>query len=300
MSVYNLKSIKQRFKKNGIFYTSKELALTLKSYVTINPSTVYDPTCGDGALLEVFDDNIKKYGQEIDSIQLNEASRKLVNFTGRVGDTLKDDKFIDCLFDLIIANPPFSISWTPEVSDDRFNTLPAMPPKSKADYAFIAHILKHLDPKEMAIVLCFPGILYRGNSEGKIRKWLIDNNLISQVISIPPNQFVDTKIATCILVLQKNKTSTEITFESKDLKKIRIVEQQEVVDNDYNLSVSQYIQEEIIEVKYDPLVLENKARSNMIRKLIADLEMSKMICEWENYDFKTYLNEIKEVLKNYE
>ena len=172
MSNYHIKSIKEEFKSKGIFYTTNELALLIKSFVDIEIDEVYDPTCGDGALLSVFDDSVKKYGQEINEHQIEVAEKRLVNFTGYCGDTLKDPAFKDKKFKCIVANPPFSIKWEPPIlngifTDDRFKFIPALPPKSKADYAFILHILHYLDSDGIAVVLNFPGILYRGNSKGK-------------------------------------------------------------------------------------------------------------------------------------
>ena len=189
MSNYNIKSIKEEFKAKGIFYTTNELALLIKSFVNIDIDEVYDPTCGDGSLLSVFDDNIKKYGQEINDHQLEVAENRLTNFTGYCGDTLKDPAFIDKKFKCIVANPPFSIAWEQPIfngifTDDRFRLVPALPPKSKADYAFILHILHFLETDGIAVVLNFPGILYRGNSEGQIRKWIVEQNYIEDRKSV--------------------------------------------------------------------------------------------------------------------
>ena len=109
MVAYNLKSIKEEFKSKGIFYTPPELAELLKSYVNFTPNEIYDPTCGDGALLNVFGDDVVKYGQEINLEQLQVAKERLKNFNGYCGDTLKDPAFKDKKFDCILANPPFSI-----------------------------------------------------------------------------------------------------------------------------------------------------------------------------------------------
>ena len=163
MSNYNIKSIKKEFKAKGIFYTTNELAVLMKSFVDIDTTEVYDPTCGDGSLLSVFDDNIKKYGQEINDHQIEVAKNRLINFTGYCGDTLKEPAFNNKKFKCIVANPPFSIAWEPPIlnglfTDDRFRLAPALPPKSKADYAFILHILHYLANDGVAVVLNFPGI----------------------------------------------------------------------------------------------------------------------------------------------
>ena len=170
-----------------------------------NITEIYDPTCGNGGLLSVFNDNVIKYGQELLEEQLNSARDTLINFNGAVGDTLINPAFIDKKFDYIIANPPFSIKWVPNIEDERFNIAPALAPQSKADYAFILHILYYLSEVGIAVILGFPGILYRGNSEYKIRKWLVDNNYIEKVVSVPGDKFVDTKITTIVFILNKNK-----------------------------------------------------------------------------------------------
>ena len=105
---HNLKSIRQKFKENGVFYTEKALAEKIRSYLPADVDEIYDPTCGDGGLLSVFPDEVRKYGQEIDLEQLEEARKRLVNFEGKGGDTLTDPQF-DRQFKYIIANPPFSL-----------------------------------------------------------------------------------------------------------------------------------------------------------------------------------------------
>ena len=175
MKDFNLKTIKQDFKDKGIFYTTKELALYLKSFLPENVKEIYDPTCGNGGLLSVFSDDVEKYGQDINADQVQVAQENLKNFHGAIGDTLANPAFTDRKFKYIIANPPFSIKWE-QKSDERFENYPCLPPKSKADYAFIAHILYCLSDDGMAVVLNFPGILYRGNSEGKIRQYLIEQS----------------------------------------------------------------------------------------------------------------------------
>lgn len=112
MKQKSIKNIRQEFKNHGIFYTPLALAERLKSYVDIEIQNVYDPTCGGGNLLSVFDESVRKYGQELDEEQLSLID--LPNFTGYAGDTLKDDKFSNVKFDCIVANPPFSVKWNPK------------------------------------------------------------------------------------------------------------------------------------------------------------------------------------------
>ena len=187
MKQKSIKSIRQEFRKGGVFYTPPELAEKLKEYVDISVKTVYDPTCGAGNLLRVFDDDVEKYGQEIDAEQLHGID--IPNFHGAAGNTLMCDAFPDIKFDCIVANPPFSVKWEPDKldNDPRFSAAPVMAPPSKADWAFMQHILYHLSDEGVAVVLEFPGILYRGQREGKIRQWFIENNYIDRVVNVPGN-----------------------------------------------------------------------------------------------------------------
>lgn len=304
MSEYNIKTIKEEFKAKGIFYTTKELALLIKSFVDIEADEVYDPTCGDGSLLSVFKDNVKKYGQEINDHQIEVAKNKLINFTGYCGDTLKDPAFNDKKFKCIVANPPFSIAWEPPVlngifTDERFRFVPSLPPKSKADYAFILHILHYLAKDGIAVVLNFPGILYRGNSEGKIRKWIVEQNYIDKVIRIPGKTFVDTTIETALIVFKKNKTTTDIEFIDTEKNKSYTATLEEVKDNDFVLSVSAFVQDEVKKIKYNPTELQANSRAYMIRKIKADIEIDKMVCELEGYNFTEYLDSLQEVVYSY-
>lgn len=292
---YNLKTIKEQFKKQGIFYTPNGLAEKIKSYIQFSPKEVYDPTCGDGTLLSVFG-NIKKYGQEINEEQLAVAKLRLSNFNGHCGDTLKSPAFLDKKFECIVANYPFSIEWEPQI-DERFINAPTIPTKSKADYAFILHILFMLSQNGIAVTLNFPGILYRGGREGKIRKWLIESNVIEKIVHIDGNTFIDTKISTVIIIFKKNKTTTNITFENGDIEKTISLE--EIKKNDYNLSINNYIYEEKKKEVIDPIYLENLAQSQFLNRLKNELNFSKKIAEIEGLDFNVFLNSIENILKNY-
>jgi type I restriction system adenine methylase HsdM len=299
---YNIKTIKKEFKAKGIFYTTNELALLIKSFIDIDTDEVYDPTCGDGSLLSVFDDNIKKYGQEINDHQLKVAENRLTNFVGYCGDTLKDPAFNDKKFKCIVANPPFSIAWEPPISngfftDDRFKNVPALPPKSKADYAFILHILHYLANDGIAVVLNFPGILYRGNSEGQVRKWIIEQNYIDKIIRIPGKTFVDTTIETALVVFRKNKTTTDIEFIDTEKNKSYTSTFEEIQKNDFVLSVNAFIQDEVAKIDFNPVELQQNARTGMLKRLKADIELDRMICEMEGYNFNEYLNDIETLIK---
>lgn len=298
MKQKSIKNIRQEFKNNGIFYTPLALSERLKSYVDIEPESVYDPTCGAGNLLSVFHENVKKYGQELDAEQL--ALIELPNFTGYAGDTLADDKFKGIQFDCIVANPPFSVKWEPDtlVDDIRFRDCPVLPPPSKADWAFMLHILHHLSDNGVAVVLEFPGILYRGQREGKVRRWFVENNYIDRVVNIPGNTFEDTSIATCVVALKKNRATTDITFE--DGERIETVPYSAVEENDFNLSVNTYLPDIIEREEIDPAVLENEARRLFLERLRKELDFDKMVCEMEGISIQPFITSIRAVLREYD
>lgn len=298
MKQKSIKNIRKEFKDNGIFYTPPELAEKLKSYVDIEPQTVYDPACGAGNLLRVFHENVKKYGQELDAEQL--ALIDITNFTGYAGDTLTDDGFSGMQFDCIVANPPFSTKWSPDnLKDDmRFRDCAALPPPSKADWAFMLHILHHLSDNGVAVVLEFPGILYRGQREGKVRRWFIENNYIDRVVNIPGNTFEDTSISTCIVVLKKNRTTTDVIFE--DGERTETVSYQAIEENDFNLSVGTYLPDEVEREEIAPEVLESEARRAFLARLKRELDFEKMVCEMEGISIKPFINAIRKVIREYD
>lgn len=295
---HNIKSIRQEFKRKGVFYTTSELATYMKSLVDIDTDEVYDPTCGDGALLAVFGDDVKKYGQEIDERQIEEARRRLVNFTGVCGDTLTTPAFYGMRFRCIVANPPFSVAWEPSqlggiFNDERFASIPAMPPKSKADYAFLLHILHYLADDGIAVTLNFPGVLYRGNSEGALRKWLVDRNVIDKVIRVPGKTFIDTTIETSVIVFRKNKASTSIEFVDGEKGKSASVSAFEIAKNNYVLSVGSYVVEvQAVKEKVDMLALQRQARKGMMARLKADIVFDRMVCDIEGWDHDEYLDDL--------
>ena len=294
----SIKNIRQEFKDNGIFYTPPELANRLLSYVDVQPKSVYDPTCGAGNLLKVFPDNVEKYGQELDDEQLSLID--LPNFRGYAGDTLKNDGFRGMKFDCIVANPPFSVKWDPDSlkGDKRFTQCPILPPPSKADYAFMLHILYHLSDSGVAVILEFPGILYRGQREGKIRRWFIENNYIDRVVHVPGNTFEDTTISTCIIVLKKNRQTTDIIFEDGD--RIEVISREAIEENDYSLSVNMYVEEEVENEEIDPTVLENEARMSFLERIRRELDFDKMVCEIEGISIKPFISAIRRVLRDYD
>ena len=144
METKSIKNIRKEFRENGIFYTPPELAKTFLEYIDITPKTVYDPTCGQGNLLNIFGAEVEKYGQELYQDELDKASENLKNFHGYCGNTLYDDGFKDMKFDCIVANYPFSQKWEQKPNDPRFDVAPVQAPCGKSDWAFILHMLYHL------------------------------------------------------------------------------------------------------------------------------------------------------------
>lgn len=301
--VYSLKSKRQEFKQSGIFHTEEGLATFVRSFFPENCQEVYDPTCGTGNLLSVFDDQTLKYGQEISQEQLDIAKNNIINFKGVCGDTLIQPAFVDKKFKYIIANPPFSVKWNPDHEDKRYKDLPVFPPKSKADYAFIFHILHYLKDDGLAAVLCAPGVLYRGNAEGKLRQYLINNNLIDKIITIPANSFVDTSISTALILFKKNRTGNAIELVDKETGESKQVSFDEIVKNGYELSVNRYIVKEEIKEKIDPIALHAQARAATIESLKKDLTLDKNICELEKhrsgFSFNEYVAQIQEMINGF-
>lgn len=287
-------------KSGGEFFTPQSVSKLLAKIVMLGKSEknkinkIYDPACGSGSLLlqakKQFDDHIIEdgfYGQEINMTTYNLARMNMFlhninydKFSIERGNTLLDPKHEnDKPFDAIVSNPPYSIKWIGSddptlINDDRFAPAGVLAPKSKADFAFIMHSLSYLSNKGRAAIVTFPGIFYRGGAEQKIRKYLVDGNFVEAVIQLSDNLFYGTSIATCILVLAKNKTTTDTLFidasqqrkkvtnnnilEPEHIEKIlkavetkenekyftELVSYDKIVENDYNLSVSTYVDKE--------------------------------------------------------
>lgn len=295
MSDYSLKTIRKQFKDKGVFYTPPELAKMLMEYIPFTPSRVYDPTCGRGNLLSVFGDDIEKYGQDIDADAIADASKRLVNFHGAVGDVLADPKYIDMRFDAIVANPPFSVQWQ-ETRDGIFAFAPAVPSKSKADFAFLIHILWMLSDDGVAVVLNSPGIGYRGGREQVIRQWMIEQNYVDKVVHIPGDTFADTAIATLLLVLKKRRDTTDVHFEDKEHGQEKTVTLEDIRSADYTLSVSRYIERIVEKPKVDTAALEALARDLAITRIRAEIKMSKMIASIEGWDYSEFILDIRKAI----
>lgn len=287
---YNLKDIKKEFSAKGIFYTQPELAKYLKSFLPDDVNEVYDPTCGNGGLLSVFDNEVEKYGQEINEDQLRDAEAHLQHFHGFCGDTLKNPAWIDRKFKYIIANTPFGIKWEPEVKDKRFQNIPCMPSRGMADFAFLLHILYMLDDEGIAVCMDSCAILFRNNAEGKLRQWFLENNYIDKVVYIPEKQFVDTHIKTCLWILKKNRKEKDITFINKKTNEEKIISFEEIKNNNFDLSERYYFPEK----KDSELPKVNDLVQNMhndvIGQLKAVLDLTRQLST--NKVYKSFINEI--------
>ena len=252
---------------------------------------VYDPACGSGSLLLKFakvlgKDNVRQgfFGQEINLTTYNLARINMFlhdinyeKFDIAHGDTLLDPQhWDDEPFEAIVSNPPYSINWPGDsnpllINDPRYAPAGVLAPKSKADLAFTMHMLSWLAVNGTAAIVEFPGVLYRGGAEQKIRKYLIDNNYVDAVIQLPPDLFFGTTIATCVLVLKKSKKDNSVLFINASAEFVRpgnknklteanqqkildaftarqdvehftkLVPNADLAENGYNISVSSYV-----------------------------------------------------------
>ena len=321
-------------KSGGEFFTPQEVSELLTRiavYGKTEVNKVYDPACGSGSLLlktakVLGNDKVRQgfYGQEINITTYNLCRINMFlhnigydKFNIALGDTLEDPQhWDDEPFDVIVSNPPYSIKWAGEdnpvlINDPRFSVAGVLAPKSKADLAFILHSLAWLSSDGVASIVCFPGLLYRGGAEQKIRQYLVDNNYIDTIIQLPSNLFFGTSIATCIMVLKKNKKSNDILFidASKECVKVtnnnklteenisnivgiyadrkdkeyvsKVVNCSEVGANDYNCSVSTYVEQEDtreviditkLNVEISELVLRIDELRASINEIIEEIE----------------------------
>ena len=321
-------------KSGGEFFTPADVSELLTRLGTVGKTQinkVYDPACGSGSLLLKAEKVLGKdavtngfYGQEINITTYNLC--RINMFLHGIGfekfdiaceDTLTvPQHWDDEPFELIVSNPPYSIKWAGDdnpllINDPRFSPAGVLAPKSKADMAFIMHSLSWLSPNGTAAIVCFPGIMYRGGTEQKIRKYLVDNNYVDCVIQLPSNLFFGTSIATCIMVMKKSKKDNAVLFidASKECIKVtnnnrltqenidhivdafvkredieyfcRLVPYEEVAENGYNLSISTYVEAEDTREKIDikklnaeieEIVAKEEALRDEIAKIIAEIE----------------------------
>ena len=322
-------------KSGGEFFTPQEVSELLAKIVIgdrTSVNKVYDPACGSGSLLLKFakllgQENVRRgfYGQEINITTYNLARINMflhrVNFDKfdiALGDTLLEPKhWDDEPFDAIVSNPPYSVKWAGDadptlINDSRFSPAGVLAPKSKADLAFTMHMLSWLSADGKAAIVEFPGVLYRGGAEQKIRKYLVDNNFVETVIQLPANLFFGVTIATCIIVLSRGKADDKVLFVDaseqfshvgnknklmpENIERIyeavhnrneeehfsKLVGIDEIgAANDYNLSVGTYVEKRDTRAKIDIAELNERikrivAREQELREqidaIVADLE----------------------------
>ncbi len=324
-------------KSGGEFFTPQEVSELLAEITTVGKkevNKVYDPACGSGSLLLKFvkvlgKENVRQgfFGQEVNLTIYNLCRINMFlhdinynHFDIAHGDTLTDPKhWDDEPFDAIISNPPYSIHWEGDenpllINDPRFSPAGVLAPKSKADLAFTMHMLSWLSTSGTAAIVEFPGVLYRGGAEQKIRKYLIDNNYVDAVIQLPPDLFFGTTIATCVIVLKKSKKDNKTLFinaaeefvragnknklsdtnrqkilsayvDRKDFEHFsKLVENKIIAENEYNISVSSYVAQEdtreVVDIvklnaEIDRIVAREQELRSAIDTIIADLEGGK-------------------------
>lgn len=322
-------------KSGGEFFTPQEVAELLARIACDGKdkiNKVYDPACGSGSLLLKFvkvlgaekAKQVSFYGQEVNITTYNLCRINMFlhhvpfnMFDIQLGDTLTEPKHMaEIPFDAIVSNPPYSTRWAGDanpllINDDRYSPAGVLAPKTKADLAFTMHMLHHLSTTGTAAIVEFPGVLYRGGAEQKIRQYLIENNYVDTVIQLPANLFFGVGIATCIIVLKKSKADNSVLFidaseecvkdgnknkltddniqtvfsyyaDRKDVEyKAKLVNCKDILANDCNLSVSSYVEQ------------EDKREAIDIKTVNATL--SKLIAEGNSLNAK-----IDSIIKEYE
>jgi len=325
-------------KSGGEFYTPQEVAEVLTRLALDgrkDVERVYDPCAGSGSLLLKFAKVLgpslsrKYFGQEINLTTYNLCRINMflhnvnfANFDIALGDTLTSPAhWDDQPFDAIVSNPPYSTKWAGKddmalVNDPRFSPAGVLAPNSKADLAFTMHMLHWLAEDGAAAIVEFPGVLYRGGAEGKIRRYLVENNFVHTIIQLPPDLFFGTTIATCIIVLKKSRVDDKVlfvdassqfvregnknrlneenrehllslAFERKDVEHVaKLVSIDDIAANDWNLSVSSYVEPEDTREKVDIAELNNRIagiveRQQQLREsidaIVAELEADQLV-----------------------
>ena len=316
-------------KSGGEYFTPQEVSQLLARIATLGKrkvKKVYDPACGSGSLLMqvakvIGKENVQQgfFGQEINQTTYNLCRINMFlhdinysHFNVALGDTLLEPQhWDDQPFDVIVSNPPYSIKWKGDddatlINDPRFAPAGVLAPKSKADLAFTMHMLSWLSADGTAAIVEFPGVLYRGGAEQKIRQYLVDNNYVNAVIQLPANLFFGVSIATCIIVINRCPSDNNVLFidaseefihegnknklTEENIKhilelytarvdsphKAALINNQAIAENGYNLSVNSYVEQEDTRehIDIDTLNAELKqivARENELRAQIDEL-----------------------------
>lgn len=324
-------------KSGGEFFTPADVSELLTRLGIVGKkkiNKVYDPACGSGSLLLNAVKILGKdavingfFGQEINITTYNLCRINMFlhdigfdKFDIECEDTLTNPQHWDSEpFELIVSNPPYSIKWAGDdnpllINDPRFSPAGVLAPKSKADMAFIMHSLSWLASNGTAAIVCFPGIMYRGGAEQKIRKYLVDNNYVDCIIQLPSNLFFGTPIATCIMVMKKNKNDNKTLFIDASNECIKVTNNnkltpenishivetfakrievnhfsylasyEEITENDYNLSVSTYVEvedtrEKVDIVKLNAEIEEIVMREDELREAIRNIIEEIEVCE---------------------
>jgi type I restriction enzyme M protein len=333
-------------KSGGEFYTPQEVSELLAEITTVGKTEVnkvYDPACGSGSLLLKFakvlgKENVRQgfFGQEINITTYNLCRINMFlhdinynNFNIALGDTLTDPKHWDEEpFDAIVSNPPYSIRWEGDgnpllINDPRYSPAGVLAPKGKADLAFTMHMLSWLSTSGTAAIVEFPGVLSRGGTEQKIRKYLVENNYVDTVIQLPSDLFFGTTITTCIIVLKKSKKDNKTLFinaseefvrggnknklTEKNINKIleafikrvdidhfsKLIDNKLIAENSYNIAVSSYVdannnQEEVDIFELNDKITQIVAKQNELR-----IAINQAVKDYESYSSELLNNDNK-------
>ncbi len=321
-------------KSGGEYFTPQEVSELLTRIALVGKTEVnkvYDPACGSGSLLLqsakiLGKDKVRQgfFGQEINITTYNLCRINMFlhdvdydKFDIAHADTLTEPvHWDDEPFEVIVSNPPYSVKWAGDgdpilINDPRFSPAGVLAPKSRADLAFIMHSLAWLSTNGTASIVCFPGVLYRGGAEQKIRKYLIDNNYVDTIIQLSDELFFGTSIATCIMVLRKSKSENSTLFidasnesikvtnnkklTDENIKKIlevyekreeiqyfsKLVPNDEIAKENYNLSVSTYVEIEDTREKIDIKVLNKEIKEIVDKQETLRKEIDRVVAEIE-------------------
>jgi type I restriction enzyme M protein len=323
-------------KKGGQYFTPSDVSELLARLGTIGKTRinkVYDPACGSGSLLLKVEkvlgkDNIERgfFGQEIDLTTYNlcRINMFLHNIDFDKFSIVREDTLVspmhwdDQPFELIVSNPPFSVPWDGDknpllINDIRFSPAGVLAPASKGDMAFIMHSLSWLAANGTAAIVCFPGIMYRGGAEQKIRKYLVDNNYVDTIIQLPSNLFLNVTISVDIMLLKKNKKDNSILFVDASEEYVKATKNNRLSDanidrivstvaarqdeqyfsqlvpndevgneqNEYNLSVSTYVEAQDTREQIDIVELNAEIAEIVAREQVLRDEIDKIIAEIE-------------------
>ncbi|MFG1672908.1 type I restriction-modification system subunit M [Micromonospora sp. NPDC049282] len=323
-------------KSGGEYYTPQEVSELLARITVVGKTEVnkvYDPACGSGSLLlkfkKVLPNGVRQgyFGQEINLTTYNLCRINMFlhdipyeKFNIAHGDTLIDPyHWDDEPFEAIVSNPPYSTRWEGDsnpllINDERYAPAGVLAPKSKADLAFTMHMLSWLAVNGTAAIVEFPGVLYRGGAEQKIRKYLIDNNYVDTVIQLPPDLFFGVSIATCIIVLKKSKIDNRVLFidaaaeftrqgnknkiaadhQAKILEAFTrreavdhfaaLVDYEIIRDNNYNIAVSSYVAAEDVRVAVDIKTLNAEIARIVARQAELRTQIDAIVGDLESDD----------------